>query len=259
MVSTKDGSPKKDQRLLRVRKKERTRSTIISEAIKLFSEKPYDDVPLEGIAEAAFISRQTLYNYFKNKEDVFFAVGNQIYKEENENMAEILSHDLSGKEQVLLLCEKKFRDSYDKPILLKIIREFWDRFTLRNISSEEVYNEIAEKIGADQFNELVEKPNLLDEFDFETYFEEPNYFELYIQFIKNGNMWVRAIQKGKQDNSIKNDLPDMQIMQFINLFMDGVIHEIKRRKSALDRINMNSETFVTKTINLVSYFLDDQC
>ena len=257
-MASKEGAPKKDTRLLRTKKKERTRNNIITEAAKLFSKRPYDDVLLEDIAEAAFISRQTLYNYFNNKEDVFFAAGNQIYKEENEKMAEVVSSDAPGKEQIIHLCEKKFRDSTENPVLLKIIREFWDRFNSRDASSAEVYSEIIEKIGASQLQELIEKPDLLEEFDLEKYFEEPNFIELYIQFLRNGGMWLKAIRKGKLDDSIKNDMEDMQIMQFINILTDGVIHETMRRQSALDRIGMKRETFESNTIKLVVVFLDDR-
>ena len=87
--------PTKDKCKLRTRKKEHTRNTIIDEAIKLFNEKPYDDVLLEDIADAAFISRQTLYNYFNNKEDIHYAVGHKIYGEENEAVEKILETDLT--------------------------------------------------------------------------------------------------------------------------------------------------------------------
>jgi hypothetical protein len=73
----------------------------------------------------------------------------------------------------------------------------------------------------------------------------------------NGSMWLKAIRKGKLDDSIKNDLGDMQIMQFINILTDGVIHETMRRQSALERIGMKRETFESNTIKLVVVFLDD--
>jgi len=252
-----DMAPKKDKRQLRTRKKERTRNTIIEEATKLFAEKPYDDVSLEEIAEAAFISRQTLYNYFNNKEDIHNAVGNKVYREENEEMEKILDTDLPGKEQVLLICERIFENSVEKPILLKVVRELWNNLNSRNFSSEETYNYIVDTIGREKMDELVEKPGLLEEFNFEKHFDDPNFIEEYLQFIKHNNMWMRAIQKGKKDGSIKNQLPDMQIMQFMNFVAMGTIHEIMRRRSALDRINMELETFSTNIIKLLSRFLDD--
>ena len=248
-------APKNDKRQLRTRKKERTRNTIIEEATKLFAEKPYDDVSLEEIAEAAFISRQTLYNYFNNKEDLHDAVGNKVYHEENEEIEKILDSDLTGKEQVLLLCERIFKNSVEKPILLKVVREFWTNLG-SSFSSAETYNQIIRTIGREEMDELVEKPGLIEEFDFEEYFDDPNFIEEYLQFIRHNNLWMRAIRRGKQDGSIKNKLPDMQIMQFLNFVTMGTIHEIMRRRSALDRINMELDTFSNTLIRLLSHFLD---
>jgi len=252
-----DMAPKKDIRQLRTRKKERTRNTIIDEATKLFAERPYDEVSLEDIAEAAFVSRQTLYNYFNNKEDVHYAVGNKVYREENEEIEKILDTDLTGKEQVLLLCERIFTNSVEKPIVLKVVRDLWDNLNTSNFSSAETYDHVAETIGREKMSELIEKPGLLDEFDFEEYFDDPNLIEEYLQFIRHNNLWVKAIQKGKQDGTIKNKLPDMQIMQFMSFVAWGTIHEIMRRRNALDRINMKLETFSVNMIKLLSRFLDE--
>jgi hypothetical protein len=45
-------------------------------------------------------------------------------------------------------------------------------------------------------------------------------------------------------------------MQYLNILTDGLIHEKMRRKSALDRINMEHGTIENTTINLLSIFLD---
>ena len=251
-------APNKDKRQLRTRKKEHTRNTIIDEATKLFDEKPYDEVSLEKIAEAAFVSRQTLYNYFNNKEDVHYAVGNKVYREENEEIENILDNDMTGKEQVLLLCERIFTNSVEKPIILKVIRDLWTNLNSRNFSSDETYNQISETIGGEKMNELIEKPGALEKFNFEEYFDDPNFMEEYMQFIRHNNLWMMAIRKGKQDGSIKNQLPDMQIMQFLNFVSMGTIHEIMRRRSAIDRIGMDLEIFSTNIIKLLSRFLDNE-
>ena len=252
-----DMAPKKDRRQLRTRKKERTRNTIIEEATKLFVEKTYDDVSLEDIAEAAFVSRQTLYNYFKNKEDVHYAVGNKVYREENEEIEKILDTDLTGKEQVLLLCERIFTNSIEKPIVLKVVRDLWNNLNNSNFSSAETYDQIAKTIGREKMDELIEKPEFLEEFDFNEYFDDPNLIQEYLQFIRHNNLWMKAIQKGKQDGTIKNKLPDMQIMQFMSFVAWGTINEIMRRQSPLDRIGMNLEVFSTNILKLLSHFLDN--
>ncbi|MHA1978883.1 MAG: TetR/AcrR family transcriptional regulator [Candidatus Hodarchaeales archaeon] len=256
MNSDKENNSKKDKKLFRDRKKERTRKTILIEAEKLFSEKSYNDVFLEDIAEAAFVSRATVYNYFKNKDDVFFAVGNQIFKELNETIATILPADLSGKDQFIFLCEKTFHDSIDKPIILKITREFFDRMNGQKLSAKEIYNDITEKVGPSTLNNLVENVSLLEEVDLAKDFDEPYFIEFFIQLLKNGNLWVKTVRKGKEDHTIKNDLEDMQIIQYVNVLMSGILYEMELRRTALDRINMKRGTFETNSLNLIASFLD---
>ena len=256
MKSAKENNSKKDKRLLRVRKKEHTRKTILLEALKFFSEKAYKDVFLEDIAEAAFISRATLYNYFKNKDDVFFAVGNQIFKELNETIATILPTELSGKEQVIFLCKKTFKDSIDKPIILKITGEFFARINSKNLSSEVIYNDITEKIGSSTLNNIIQNLSLLEDVDLEEVFEEPYFIEFFIQLLKNGNLWKKAVRKGKMDNTIKNELEDMQIIQYVNILMSGILNEMELRQTALDRIRMKRDMFFTNSLNLIGIFLD---
>jgi AcrR family transcriptional regulator len=57
---------------LRERKKRATRQAISDIATSLFIERGFDQVTVEEIAEAANVSRMTVFNYFPRKEDLFF-------------------------------------------------------------------------------------------------------------------------------------------------------------------------------------------
>ena len=135
-VTQKDASKKSGQ--LRYRKKERTREEILAVAERFYSEKPANEILLEDIAEAAFVSRTTIYNYFENKNAVFFAVGNKVIKELNEKVTATLPAELSGKEQVLFLCRMTFKDGIDNPIVLKITRATFDHIRIRKLMPESI-------------------------------------------------------------------------------------------------------------------------
>ncbi|PTL77716.1 TetR/AcrR family transcriptional regulator [Vitiosangium sp. GDMCC 1.1324] len=57
---------------LRERKKRETRQTISNVATRLFTERGFDQVTVADVAEAANVSKMTVFNYFPRKEDLFF-------------------------------------------------------------------------------------------------------------------------------------------------------------------------------------------
>jgi AcrR family transcriptional regulator len=57
---------------LRERKKAETRQRIADVATVMFVERGFDNVPITEIAEAAGVSKVTVFNYFPRKEDIFF-------------------------------------------------------------------------------------------------------------------------------------------------------------------------------------------
>jgi AcrR family transcriptional regulator len=57
---------------LRARKKRQTRLAISQVATKLFIERGFDRVTVAEIADSAGVSVNTIFNYFKTKEDLFF-------------------------------------------------------------------------------------------------------------------------------------------------------------------------------------------
>jgi len=58
----------------RSREKEKRRQDILDAAEKLFFSKGFDAVTMDDVAEAAELSKGTLYLYFKNKIDIYFAI-----------------------------------------------------------------------------------------------------------------------------------------------------------------------------------------
>lgn len=53
---------------------ENKRRLIVQTAVKLFSEKPFHQVRLDDVAEAAGVGKGTVYIYFKNKEELYYSL-----------------------------------------------------------------------------------------------------------------------------------------------------------------------------------------
>jgi len=66
-----------------------TRSTLVSAARSLFAERGYAGVPTEEIVQRAGVTRGALYHHFKDKQDLFRAVVEQLEQEVVERIAAV--------------------------------------------------------------------------------------------------------------------------------------------------------------------------
>src|SRR5210317_353696 len=58
---------------VREQKKQQTRKAIIDAAVKLFTEKGFEQTSMDELARAAGVGKGTIYGYFKAKEEIFLA------------------------------------------------------------------------------------------------------------------------------------------------------------------------------------------
>jgi AcrR family transcriptional regulator len=73
---------------LRERKRRKTVATIHGAAMRLFAERGYHDVTVTQIAEAAEVSRATVFAYFGSKEEVVFGEGAEAAERLREALAD---------------------------------------------------------------------------------------------------------------------------------------------------------------------------
>ena len=58
---------------IREQKKTQTRNAIVDAAIRLFSEKGFEQTSMDELARSAGVGKATIYGYFKTKNDIFLA------------------------------------------------------------------------------------------------------------------------------------------------------------------------------------------
>lgn len=112
---------------LRERKKRETRRRLLETATKLFSERGFDQVSVAEIADAADVSKMTVFNYFDSKEDLVFAP----LEEHVDDAARIVRERAPG-ESVVAALRRQFVEAIerhdpsvgmgDHPLALGIVR-----------------------------------------------------------------------------------------------------------------------------------------
>ena len=121
---------------------------------------------------------------------------------------------------------------------------------------ESIIETINEKIGASALRKLTGDLSPVEDFGFERYFEEPHFFEFFVQFLRNGELWVKAIRKGKKDKTIRNNLEDPIIVQYVTMLINGILSEMELRGTASNPMGPQRDLIIDNTMNLIAHFLD---
>ena len=95
------------------REREIRSKDIIDAAQRLFFSNDYEDVTMNDIAEEAEMARGTLYQYFKNKDDIYAAIAIRAAKIIGEMFQELLTKEQSGIDKMRSICEFYY-DFYKK-------------------------------------------------------------------------------------------------------------------------------------------------
>lgn len=100
------------------------REKIVGAAIIAFSVHGYDRTRMDDIAETAKLSKGTLYLYFKNKEELFYAISENNIKELKEQLSVLFtkSEDLISDSQKFYVNFRKASGPSDK-VFLETIAE----------------------------------------------------------------------------------------------------------------------------------------
>jgi len=81
------------------------RESIMKVAEKLFSDRRLHEITLDDIARRAHVGKGTIYNYFHDKDDLFFQVATSGFDELCDLLAQRVSRNAPFPKQLLQACE----------------------------------------------------------------------------------------------------------------------------------------------------------
>lgn len=81
----------------------KTRQKLLEVARKLFAHKGLEATTMNDIAAASGRGRRTLYTYFRNKENIYYAVIEEELERLSEKMDEVASMDVEPEEKIFTL------------------------------------------------------------------------------------------------------------------------------------------------------------
>jgi len=108
----------------REREKLQRQNDILDAAEKVFFEKGYNAAKMDDVAEAAELSKGTLYLYFKNKEELYFGLTYRALMNLRDRFSTVLKEEAAGLEKIVNIGRAFRAYSQEEPEYYKTIAQF---------------------------------------------------------------------------------------------------------------------------------------
>jgi len=212
---------------------------IIESARKLFESKPYEDVSMEEIADEAAVSKQTLYNYFSNKDAIYFGVGVEGFIGSMVTTEDDFLSSATGRELVLKLSEDYFNSLLRFPLGFEIARRF-----MTNEEINALVGQIIQKQSKGKDKREKKKRSMEDVIA--DYMDQIWRYEEY---------WKKAVKKGIDDGTISSNLTVDQLLLYIMVLISGVIDHMQMRRIPFEQVKLDYNKTREITLSLVENLL----
>ena len=187
---------------------------IINAAEKIFTVMGYNGASMEEIAKEAQFTRKTVYQYFEDKEDLYFAVISRGFQQLLYYFKEDIKNGITGFEKLQCLTSAYYRFYQDFPSTLNLMNYVgYIKSKKEDTPKHEDFNKI---IG------------------------------LLPQEVAN------VIDEGKVDGSIRTDLDTMSLTYSAEFIITGFFHILSvSGKTFTNHFSLNQEDFINFNMNLL--------
>ena len=198
----------------RVEEKERRRGEIVDAAERLYAKKGWESVTMDQVAKGARLSRALLYVYFRDRDELQFAIGERALKVLRERFAEAVARHARGLDKVEAIGRAYMEYAREFPHYFDICA----RFQAHAMSTEPGSNEGACAIAGDATMAVV----------------------------------VGAITTGIADGSIRADIGDPMLFAVtLWAFTHGVIQLAMAKSADLGRLGISIPDFGEYALSLL--------
>lgn len=245
--------------------KEKRRNDILNAAEKLFFSKGYENVSLKDISKEVKFSRSTIYLYFENKEELFFAIVLRGIRIMNTMIKEEVKKAKTGFEKIPL-----FRNAY-----YKFSKEYRDylhaynyllsgRFDLVNIEPAEykieafahskLYGEYKKRFEESYIKNLKHNDGNITHSLITPKFTVSEYLnEITILRHEMLDILCSSIEQGKKDGTIKSDVNSVQLTVLLTLITANIDNMPNDLKDLLKSQGTNHNNFLAD----INEFIDN--
>jgi len=126
--------------------KEARKDNVIEAALQVFAEKGYADTTMTDIAKKAGVSTPVLYEYFKTKEDLFFAIPDKFIEEPTDRMYFLLPYLRGSEAKIRGIVQGLLNLYQDNPLYTSLV--MLELKTNRNFLKSKTYNTIRKSFHA---------------------------------------------------------------------------------------------------------------
>jgi TetR/AcrR family transcriptional regulator len=247
--------------------KEQRRNDILNAAEKLFFLKGYENVSLKDIAKEVKLGRSTLYLYFENKEELFFAIVLRGTRILNAMIKGETKEAKTGFEKLAA-----FRNAY-----YKFAKEYSDylqaynyllsgRFDLANIepaeykifpsSDSKLYPEYKKKFEEIYIKNL--ERGIVPDFPIPKFTVSEYLNEILILRREMLNIICNAIEQGKKEGTVRPDINSVEVTVLQTLIANSIDNLPPDLQDLLESQGINHDTFLKDVGEFLGYMITNR-
>jgi AcrR family transcriptional regulator len=239
--------------------KERRRNDILNTAENLFFSRGYDNVSLNDIAKELQLGRSTLYLYFENKEELFFAIVLRGAIILHKMITDEVNKAKSALEKLAAFRKAYYDFAKEYPDHLKSYNYLLSgRFDLDNVDKTEYKIEfIAHSKYYDEYKKMVEAssgPNFpIPKFSAGEYLNE-----LVALRSEMLNILCEAIEQGKSEGTIRPDVNSAEATVLLTLIANTIDNLPPDLQLLLESHNINQEQFLVDVGDFIGFMVSNR-